>query len=177
MEGDSPDMLIPILQEPIETEDQSGRYSYRTLPNRRDLFWPEAFLGRADLGNDYLKSLWKHHTHLQQFFESEDIYHFDVAQFLMLVTLAAPVPESGSPIYPGYKRMPQARRAMTSLCSRLSGSKPFLESVARALGVTPDSFQNSWSERIKPANETGRESFLGRNLQFPDPMDSKVSEW
>jgi len=167
-----------ILREPIEVEDQSGRFSNRSFLQRRDLFHPEAFLGYATYPIKYVEGLWRNKSHLHDFFAFEKDYQFDVAKFLITVALATSAEGSGSPLYPGYRLMSQARRAMSSLCSRMAASGSYLEGIAQAIGETPASLRNTWSERVKLANSAklGNGS-LHDGVQFPDPMDSEPPEW
>lgn len=167
------------LREPIEVEDYSGRFSNRSFLQRRDLFYPEAFLGHAYYPIKYIAELWKDETHLHEFFTSPEDYQFSVAKFLTTVALAAPPNESGHPLYPGYRLMPQAKRAMSSLCSRMAASKSYLEGIAQAIGETSASLRETWSERVKLANSAslGSQYFLHNGVRFPDPMDSEIPEW
>jgi len=172
-------LLGIILSEPIEVEDQSGRFSNRSFIQRRDLFYPEAFLGYANYPMRYIAELWKNEPHLNDFFTSEKDYQFAVAKFLMVVALAAPPNESGHPLYPGYRLLPQARGAMSSLCSRMAASESYLRGIAQAIGETAASLRGTWSERVKLANSVGlgSEYSLHDGVQFPDPMDSEPPGW
>jgi len=168
-------LLGTILREPIEVEDYSGRFSNRSFVQRRDLFYPEAFLGYANYPMKYVAELWKNEPHLHESFTSEGDYQFAIAKFLITVALAAPIDESGHPLYPGYRLLPQANRAMSSLCSRMAASESYLEGITQAIGETTASFRETWSERVKLANSAGlgSEYFLHDGVQFPDPMDSE----
>jgi hypothetical protein len=168
-------LLGMILTEPIETEDYSGRFSNQPLIKRRDLFWPEAFLGDAYYGTKYIVELWDNTPHLHMFFASKEQYHFELAKFYMIVALAIPPDDSGHALYPGYRLFPEAGRAMSSLCSRLANSSEYMEGIARAFGESAAHFRESWSERVKLLNSIN----LGishpwiDNLRFPDPMDAE----
>jgi len=127
----------------------------------------------------YVAELWRNEPHLKDFFTSEKDYQFAVAKFLMVVALAAPPSESGHPLYPGYRLLPQATRAMSSLCSRMAASESYLEGIAQAIGETTASFRETWSERVKLANSVGLGSqhFLHDGVQFPDPLDPEPPGW
>ncbi len=171
------DILRGILTEAIEVEEAGSRFSNRSFIQRRELFYPETFLGYADHAVAYLKDLGKNQPHLQKLFDSEKDYHFAVAKFLMVYALAAPLTEDGYSIYPGYSWFPEASRAMSSLCSKLSNSGAYLNSVAEAMGLSGSILKATWSERVKPLNEVASKSqrrFGG--LLFPDPMSAKVIE-
>lgn len=172
------ELLGIVIREPIEVEEYSERFSNRSFLQRRDLFYPEAFLGHANYPIKYIAELWKDETHLHEFFASQEDYHLAVAKFLITVALAAPPNESGHPLYPGYRLMPQARRAMSSLCSRMAASKSYLEGIAQAIGETAASLRGTWSERVKLANSVGLggQYFLHDDVRFPDPLDSEIPE-
>jgi hypothetical protein len=173
------ELLHTVLKEPIEVEDYSGRFSNRSFLQRQDLFYPEAFLGYANYPIKYIAELWKDELHLHEFFTSQEDYQFSVAKFLITVALAAPPDKSGHPLYPGYRLMPQAERAMSSLCSRMAASDSYLEGIAQAVGETAASLRGTWSERVKLANSVGLGSqyFPHNGVRFPDPMDSEIPEW
>ena len=173
------DLLGTVLVGSIEVENQSGRFNNRPFLQRRDLFHPEAFFGHADSPNaDYIAQLWTNHPHLHRFFNTEQHYHFSVAKFLMVVALTDPANETNDPLYPGYRLLPEAGRAMSSLCSKLASSDEYLEGMARAIGESADQFRGSWSQRVNSANaaDLGSRYFPNRRVRFPDPLDSDLSE-
>ncbi len=92
----------------------------------------------------------------------------------MVVALATPPNDFGRALYPGYRLFPEARRAMSSLCSRLTQSATYQEGIAQALGESAAHFRESWSERVRLANsmELG---IHGDRLRFPDPIDGEYS--
>jgi len=169
------ELLRIIIKESIEVEDSSGRFSNQPLILRRDLFWPEGLLGNAMHGARYLVDLWSQEEHLHEFFTTIEQYHFEMAKFYMLVVLASPADDYGHPLYPGYRYFPQARRAMSSLCTRLAHSDDYLNGIALALGETAEQFRDAWSERVRRINDTDAGSFLRtERISFPDPMDSEI---
>jgi len=172
-------LLGIILKEPIETEDYNGRFSNRSFIQRRDLFYPEAFLGYADFAIRYLKGLWKDEPHLHVFFASEKDYHFDLAKFLMVTALAAVPNKESRPLYPGYSLMPEASRAMSSLCSRLAASTSYLEGIAQAIGEAGAHLKETWAERVNLLNSKGlgSEYMLDDSVRFPESMDAEIPEW
>ncbi|MDD5702125.1 MAG: hypothetical protein PHU23_08765 [Dehalococcoidales bacterium] len=167
-----------ILKEPIEVEDHNGRFSNLNLIKRRDLFWPEALLGNAYTGAKYLVELWNAIPHLHTFFSSEEEYQFDLAKFYMVAALATPTDGLGHPLYPGYRLFPGARRAMSSLHSRLVNSDSYLEGIAQALGETPAQFRENWPERVRRLNDTEsgvRHPWL-EQLRFPIALSEEKTE-
>jgi hypothetical protein len=167
-----------VLQESIEVEDNIGRFSNQPLIKRRDLFWPEALLGNAYYGTEYLIELWDYTPHLHGFFGSKEQYHFELAKFYMIVALATPPDDSSHPLYPGYRLFPEARRAMSSLCSRLAQSATYLEEIAQAMGESADHFRESWPERARLANsiELGMHHPLTDRLRFPESITGELTE-
>lgn len=171
-------LLGYILREPIEVEDISGRFTNRSLLQRRGLFYPDSFLGHANYPMKYMAQLWKDIPHLHGFFASEEDYQFSVAKFLMVVALAVPPNSEGRPLYPGYRLLPQAQRAMSALCSRLSASESYLEGIAQAVGVTPASFRESWPERTKSLNSVSLGSQYDRSYlpHFPETLGEEFPD-
>ena len=167
-------ILRKVILDPIEVEEKNGLISNRSLPQRRELFWPEAFLRHADLGIRYIQSLFGSETHLASFFESEERFHYYVGQFLMLVALAHAKLSEERQLFPGYRAMPQAPRAMMALCSRMSANVDYMDSIATAIGFSTGlELQHKWSELVTKANSVGgAEFFSGEGPRFPDPLAS-----
>ena len=168
------DILRDVVLTPIEVEESSGRFSNRCLIQRRDLFWPEAYLGNANFGINYLIALWGNQPHLQHFFANEDDFHLALAQFLMIVALAYAKLEDERELYPGYRIVPQARRAMGALCSRLAANHEYRDSIARVIGLDSGiTLNHNWTDLVTRANavELGSQFFLREGIRFPDPMD------
>ncbi len=175
--GEAFDILGIIIREPIEVERLGGRFSNRPLIQRHDLFFPEAFLGHAGQGVNHIASLWDREIHLNEFFDTREEYHFEMAKFLMVVALAALPDEYGHSPYPSYAWFPEANRAMSSLCSHLKASPRYLEGIAQAMGETGVSLRESWSRRVIPLNTTVSESqLLGHGVKFPASIDEQVPD-
>ena len=177
--GDAFNLLAMILRNPIEVEDASGRFSNRPLIQRRDLFFAEAFLGYVDHSVNYVKALWQNQDHLHEFFTSEEDFHFHTAKFLIVASLASSLDRSSRPLYPSYQLLPQARRAMSSICNRMAASEPYLNGIAEALGESGDNLRQTWSKRVELLNKAISESqrWPFRKVVFPDPMDADVAQW
>lgn len=167
-------ILAIILREPIEVEDRGGSFSNLPFLRRLDLFYSEAFLGYADYTAKYIGDVWKNQLHLHEFFSTEEEYHFQVAQFLMVLSIATATIKDGYPLYPGYRLLPQAGRAMSAFCSRLASSPDYIKGIERALGEYGVNLKETWTERAKAANsaELGGEYFLSRRMHFPEQLNS-----
>ena len=171
------DLLGIILREPIEVEESRGRFSNRSFIQRRDLFYPEAFLGYADFPMKYIDGIWSNHQHLHSFFNSNESYELAIARFFIVVSLAASPNERGSPLYPGYRLLKRARPAMSSLCSRMPASQTYLNGIAKAMGESGAHLVETWSERVQLINSVGTRSqhWLLDEVEFPDPMDAETN--
>lgn len=171
--------LKVILKEPIQVEHLGGKFSHQPLTSRRDLFHPEAFLGGAYDAINYIKDLWVNQDHLHSFFLAEEEYYLNLGKFLIIVSLIDAANEQGHPLYPGYRLLPESRRAMDAFCSKLAGSESYLENIAKAIGESASYFRERWSKRAARANsaELGRQLFLSAGARFPDPMSAAVEEW
>lgn len=172
------DFLGMVLREPIEVEESGGRFSNRSFIERRDLFYPEAFLGYADFPMKYIDGFRSTHPHLHAFFSTNDSYQLAIARFFIVVSLAA-LPEGvGEPLYPGYRFLRQSRRAMSQLCSRMSTSQAYLNGIAGAMGESGTHLVDTWSKRVQHINSFDRESqhrILYHFTEFPDPMNAEIS--
>lgn len=173
---DAFDLLTIILRQPIEVEESGGRFSHRSFLDRRNLFYAESFLGYADHSITYIRALSSNQSHLRSCFESEESYHFQVAEFLIVVALAdAARNREERPLYPGYRLLSQAGRAMSALCSRLANMRPYREAIAKVvLNENGAVLQEKWSSLVSRANsvELGSKYFLASGPKFPIPMDS-----
>lgn len=168
------EILRDIMLTPIEVEEPGGRFSNRSLPQRRDLFWPDIFYGNALLGIRYLISIGENDQLIQRFFGSKDDFHFALSKFLMLVALAYSNLGETRDLYPGYRVVPQSRRAMMAVSSRLAENADYRESIAKVIGLdSGESLLNHWSELAGKANATGLGSqfFASEGVRFPDPLD------
>jgi hypothetical protein len=170
------DLTKIILTEPIEVEGASGRFSNRPLIERRDLFYPEAFLGYANYPMRYMAELWNRNKYLQSYFDSNDNFHMAVARFFILIALTVKPGEMGRPIYPGYRLLPQARRAMSSLTSRMFSSDAYLANIAGAIGDTATNLKGTWADRVKVINEValGEWSPLRDEVGFPSKFGEEA---
>lgn len=166
------DLISTILGEPIEVEQFGGGFSSRPFPQRRDLFWPEAFLTDAKAGMDYVKDIWSTQPHVQKFFDVEEDYHFWIAQFLMIVAIVN-AKDDGENFWPGYRIFPQASRAMDSLTNRLASHSGYRQLLAGALGVDDSSLNRIWPEVSARANSADLGSgYSGRDrVSFPNQLE------
>ena len=177
IQGEAFGALQLILNSPIETEESGGRFSHRPLLAHRDLFWPDAFLGYADLGVQYLTECWARQEHLAIFFSSEEAYHFSLAQLMMILSLSGKPAASDHPLYPGYKLIPQGGRAISALSSHLAADNGYLESIAASIGETGPTLVEEWPERAKRANDAALGGRHRSRLTFPETFGGEAEEW
>jgi len=176
LDDDELELVGYILREPIEVEEASGRFSNRPLIERRDLFYPEAFLGYADFAMQYMDSLWNDNPHLYSYFDSNESYQLAIAKFFILVVLAASPVEGNRPLYPGYRLLKQAARAMSSLTSRMFSSPDYFEKIAQTIGVSGESLMKDWTERTKLINSTATGGWhaLIDGVPFPENFGEDI---
>jgi hypothetical protein len=172
------DLADLIINDPIESE-RHGRFSYRPLHERRNLFYSEAFLGYANLTVLYLKDFWDKQPHIQQFFESKEAFEFSAAQFLMLVSLACALHNDDPQFYPGYKLLSrgQASRAMSALSSRLASRADYREKIAKIIGFKDGStLELEWSDLASKANQAklGSNYWDVGDVRFPARLGDTV---
>jgi hypothetical protein len=154
MSDNSITILKTVLRHPIESRELGGQLNMRPLAGRARLFWPEALLGYANLGVQYLSELCTRHEHVAGEFVSNTEYLQSLSKFLVIASLAVEVdsPDRAYPLYPGYRDLKGATQAMESLVGRLRRSPEFLQAVAGVLDETPEEFRKAWTERARRQN-------------------------
>lgn len=152
LNDDEFDMVSDILRKPMEVKEASGRFSNRSLTERRDLFFPEAFLGNANIAMKYMDGLWDNNQYLSSYFDSNEHYQFALAKFFILVVLAASWDKNGHPLYPGFRRLKQASEAMSSFTSRIFGPMKYSAGILSIIGVTRSDLEKGWAERVQLIN-------------------------
>ena len=76
-------------------------------------------------------------------------------------------------LYPGYRLIPQASRAMAALGSRLASHEEYRRLVTRMLGMDPTNLNKLWpplATRLNSARLGGRNRVRDR-LRFPDQIE------
>ncbi len=143
-----------LVNHPIEVEKSGGQFTHRALVERRNLFYSEAFLGYANHTMDYVKDLWHTQGDLRRYFESQEVYHFFLAQFLIIVALAEAAKTDGSHVlYPGYRLVPQSARAMSAFCGRVNRLPLYRDAIAKVvLGENGDALKAKWESLAAKAN-------------------------
>ena len=174
------DSAAVIMNEPIEIEESSGLFSHQPLVKRRRLFYPEAFLGYANYPMHYIAAYWNDHDYLHEYFAELETYQVSVAKILLIIALATSVnlPENKERhLYPGYRLIPEVRKAMSSLCGRMASSDKYLNGIAKVIGDTGENLKETWDQRATSLNEAGLGERYFNRVQFPIPMSGKVEDW
>ncbi|MFC1981320.1 hypothetical protein ACFLVN_03655 [Chloroflexota bacterium] len=176
IDEDGSDIMRYIMTGPIEVEEATGKFSNRPLIERRDLFYPDAFLGYANFPMKYAAELWNRNKYLQSYFDSNDNYHMAATKFFIILVLAAKPNERGYPMFPGYRLLPQTGRAMSALTSRIFSSNAYLEAVAGAMGLTGATLKETWAERVKSINAVSTDGWphLMDDTLFPAEFGQEV---
>lgn len=173
------DALELIVRHPIEVE-RNGTFTHLSFLDRENLFYSEAFVGYANHTFLYLRDLWQRQPHLRSFFSSEVDFHFQVGQFLMVMALAsaASIPsDTFRTLYPGYRLFPQARRAISALCSRLVSVVPYRERLAQIiLKENGEVLKQKWESLAKRLNDAplGEMYWHVSEAFFPASLDSEA---
>lgn len=162
-------LLSRLLTEPIEVEEMGGQFSNRPFLQRQDLFYPEAFLGHADIGIQYVSDLWETQPHIQKFFDSQGEYHMQLATLLMVNALSDARQDNERLLWPGYKRIPQAHRAMNALKSRLATPGVFRQFMTMVLEMDPTNLDRVWPDLAAKANSAPGGQMLG-GTSFPNAI-------
>ena len=178
LEEEEFEILKTILSEPIEVEESSNIFTNIPLLKRHMLFHPKSMLNHADLAIDYISKLWNNKEHLHYYFTSNEEYSFSIAKFFILVSLISSPDKNGHRLYPGYRLLPQANRAMSSFCSKLSASNKYLHEIAFLIDESSQVFKEAWKERTTHINELtlGSRYITFNTVPFPESIDSDITD-
>jgi hypothetical protein len=170
-----------IMREPMEIEELNGLFSHQSLIQRRRLFYPEVFLGYANYPIKYLANYWTHSEHLHKYFPDIEYYRLCIARMLIVIALATSLEISDDPfrhLYPGYRLILEARKAILSLCGRMATSQKYINGIAQVIGDTGDNLRETWDQRATELNKAGLgHGYIHNRIRFPIPMSNKVEEW
>lgn len=150
-----------VLREPIQVLLTGGQASAEPLWKQRQRFWPEAFLGFADLPMRHFDATWGESPHLLGLFVSEEAFREALVLFMFLISLLH-AGTTQRELYPGYRLIKDAGVTLNAFAARLKTSGPFRQKVAMALGETEEEFIRRWPERAAVLNEAK----LGGNYYF-----------
>ncbi len=145
----APDSLRVVLRTDLELELLGGRTSFKPLPELSILFFPETFLGYADLPMRYLSSAWD--AGLEKAFIDQEEYRESVVWFLATVALLDDSSEE-FPLYPGYRLFDGAQRSLDRMVRQVARVDEFAGTLAAAFDETIDEFRASWPRRAASAN-------------------------
>jgi hypothetical protein len=141
-----------LINSPIPVVRLGGQPTFRSLIKHRELFYPEALMGYADLGIKQIKSQYERSKHIHKAFASSEDFQISLAEFLILVALRD-ASEKGRPLYPGYRLL---LTAFTSACgrlvSRLKANQNQLTAVAQVFNRTGDELLEAWPNLAAQAN-------------------------
>lgn len=175
LDEDDQATLARILKEPLEVEESSGKFSHRPLVVRRELFYPDAFLGYADQPMSYMDELWKDTPHLKAFFANAEDYQLALAKFFVVIALVSPF-EGGRPLYPGYRLLSQANKGMSYLTSKLFSSPAFQKDIAGLMGISVADLPTKWTEIAKSINSisSGSRHVFWHETKFPEEFGKVI---
>ena len=166
--NDSFDVLRVLIKEPIEVQSGPSGFTNQPLPLRRDLFFPESFLGHGDFGALYLYGLWDRSPTLRHFFADEAEYLLRLTGFQLLIALADADGPEDTPLYASYRLNRSAAAAMNLLVDRLAASRESLRRIASVLDESDVEFKQNWQQRAEKANSGGLgHRYVGYRVRFP----------
>ena len=165
-----------LINGPIPIVGNSQQLTYRSLIKHRDLFYPEAMLGYADLAIQQFSSLDERSQYLQDIFGSKEGFLNSLLEFLILIALRdVDVGVDEYPLYPGYRLLPGFQDACGHLISRLVNYPDQLAAVAKILKRSGTELKDSWSILASKANsaELGTEYWTRTSNQIPTTLNSE----
>jgi hypothetical protein len=171
----SVDILRFLLTHPLETIESTGQPATLPLVDRRDLFWPEGFFGRADLAVQYIRTESWGNDGLQRMFASQQDHLDGLSRFLFTAALIydATHPDDALPLYPGFKLLPGAWATLTAFAGRLSADPTLIEALAKAVGEDAATFRSRWPQRVRRLNDAplgGRYDILLDWQRIPEEL-------
>ena len=140
-----------LINGPIPVVGTGMQMTYRSLTRHRDLFYPEAFLGYADLAIRQFESIHEHSPHVQDVFGSKGDFLASLGEFLILLALRA-VGVYVNPLYPGYRLLTGFQEACQRLTSRLITDPDQLNAIAKIFELSGTQLKDSWPELAAKAN-------------------------
>lgn len=162
-----------VINDPIEVRLESEEYSYLPLWKSRPLFFPEAFLGYADLGIGHVAKAFRD-EHVATVFGDEGAFQEALCSFLAILALrrAAANPGEDRGLYPAFKLIPGAGRAVRRLAGRLANLPAIREGVAAILLEDSGTFVAKWQERAATLNaqSTGIDDWAVRTVLLPETL-------
>ena len=148
-------VLTTLLTHPLETVQATGQPATLPLVGRRDMFWPHALLGWADLAVRYLKEEPWNNTDVARMFASQQDYLDGLSLFLFLAALLYETrqAEEWPPLYPGFKLIHGSLRTLAAFVSKLSTDPKLLEAIANMANEDVPTFKATWPERANRLND------------------------
>ncbi len=143
-----------IINEPIEVRLVGGQVSFEPLWLQRRLFYPEVYLGFADLGIKSLDAAWAGSDLLKAAFPAQRDYQSALAIFLALLALrhSDRVDTGNAQFYPGYRLISEHAQTFERMRARLLGQPKFRGKLATILGEDEAQFVARWPERARRLN-------------------------
>lgn len=150
-----------LINSPIPVVRLGGQLSFLPLIKHRDLFYPEALLGYADLGIKHIGSEYARSEHIHGAFASDEEFQMSLAEFLILVALRDAAGED-RPLYPGYRLLSGFRSGCDRLVSRLIADPDRLTAIAQVFNCTGPQLMEMWPKLAEKANgaELGSEYWV-----------------
>lgn len=139
-----------LIHEPLEARSGSD-VSIEPLWKRRRLFFPEAFLGHADLPMRYLNNLWAESPHIRPYFASEASFRESFVIFSLLLSFRR-ASVRDEVLYPGYRLIDGAQPSVQVFATRVANDSGFRKVMAEGLGESESDFVDRWPARIEAAN-------------------------
>lgn len=144
-----------LLGQPLQANDMFDGVQTLSLVDRRDLFYPPAFLEYADLGARYLADLFPKSRGIERLFISEKQYRENLAVAYFLVTMInlARHPSESEPLFPGFKLIEDSSTSVLGFVQRLKRSPEMIGSLSGVVGESPADFRTAWARRMAVINE------------------------
>jgi hypothetical protein len=125
------------------------------LVDRRNMFHPHALLDGADLAPRYLEQEpWKN-SHVPKMFASQQDYLDGLSVFLFLAALVHETRHANEtwPLYPGFKLISGASRAVRAFLSKLSSRPNLVRALADMANEDVREFKDNWPQRARRLND------------------------
>lgn len=167
-----------IITEPIEVQLVGGQFSFEPLWLNRKLFFPELFLGYADIGIRNVANAWADSAAIRQTFADNAGFQHSLVVFMALTAIrhADQITDDRVQFYPGYRLIPGAPTAFRKFRAHITQKPSVRSMLAKLMGEPEPEFIAKWPERAAKLNRARLGSdytWAAFELEFPESLTDK----
>jgi len=153
-----------LINLPIPVSHKYQQTTFRPFYKHRELFYPEALLGYADLGILQVGGSYTRVRHLDSCFHSAKEFQTSLAEFAILVALRMGEEEGERQLYPGYRLLNGFQDACARIISKIFFDSEQASGLASIFDTSAAKLKEQWPELAAKANSADHGS---RFLRYP----------